>query len=167
MKTSKTKRKDGHVVDDEVKLYCANCYIEHLRSIEMSMKVCTEELQIYKDRLDIMGISYDSVKVSGSHHQTNVADGVIEVINRIDDMVAHMAYQNQEVTEARKIFNQLEQKESYALKAYCFLGKTWVNICKELSYKNYGSVMKLRKRALINLYPLMPEEWRRCIPKAV
>lgn len=40
------------------------------------------------------------------------------------------------------------------------LGKTWEMVCVEMGY-SYSGMMKLRRRAVDEVYDLMPEEWRR------
>lgn len=155
------------MASDEVKLYCSGAYIEHLREIERSMRLNMEEVQMYKERLDIAGISYETPRVSGTPQGADMAENIIEVVTRVRDMVADMAYQSAEVAQARTIFSRLHGKKSYALRAYCFMGRTWADIQRELGYKTYGGVMKLRRASLIDLYEIMPEEWRNVIPKAV
>lgn len=45
-------------------------------------------------------------------------------------------------------------------------GVPWATI-ERLTYYSHSAVMKKRKRILIEIYDLMPEEWRRILPKAI
>lgn len=149
----------------DVKVYCAKEYLNYIRSLERRIRLLDEEIVHQRALLELSGVDY-SEGVSGSPSKSQLEAGVIKLQGMISEYCNELSEYVEQQKIAHSVLNQLTPKYRDVLKSYYVIGKTWEQICVDMSYSWQG-MMSLRRRALQEVYDYMPEEWRRySIPNA-
>lgn len=151
---------------EEVRVLCSAEYLKHVRDICRRIRTLREEIDEQRSFVELTGISLDE-RVASSVAHDKQEKVVIELINLIRDYTQELLLYVQEQRDAHNRLEQMEDSLSTSvLKKYYLMGKSWEEICVDVSY-SYAGMMKLRRKALISFYDYLPEEYRRySIPNA-
>lgn len=151
---------------EEVKRICAERYLEYVEDLESRIDSVAACIQKQKDRLDVMGVSYDCMQSNGSSRDT-LPDGIVKLMELVDkastDLVEYKEQRDIAVATIDKLPSLPMRK---AMRMHYLDGLSWVDVERVMFYSHSG-LMHLRKRAMVDIYDAMPEEWRRSLPKAV
>ena len=113
-----------------------------------------------------MGVSYDCMQSNGSSRDT-LPDGIVKLMELVDkastDLVEYKEQRDIAVATIDKLPSLPMRK---AMRMHYLDGLSWVDVERVMFYSHSG-LMHLRKRAMVDIYDAMPEEWRRSLPKAV
>lgn len=152
---------------DDVKRICAEAYLNHVRSLAVKIKSLQSEIDSQRALLEDGAVSY-AEKVSKSGNPKSFEEGVVELQELIEEFVTELAGYVDEQRTAHRAIRKLGKPEHIAaLTGYYVQGKTWREVCAKLGYSHDG-MMTLRKRAIVEVYDVMPEQWRRDpIPNAI
>lgn len=151
--------------NDEVKLYCATQYLNHIKELGRKIKQLDEEIAHHRALVELSGVDY-SEGVSGSSGKDQLESGVIKLQELIEESVNKRAEYVEQQIIANHVLSKLRPDHARALRAYYLKDKVWKEVCADMSYSWQG-MMSLRRRAIIETYDYMPEEWRRySIPNA-
>lgn len=152
---------------NEVKYICAKEYLEDVRAVIRKIQALQEYIDIQSSILMPRGISYgDKIKVCGMH------DKLERNVIKFNELMAHY-FDELELCldtqrEAVQIVNNLTRTEyQQALTMHYFNNQPWAYVCDVMGYTHDG-MMSLVRRAIIELYDYIPEEYRRyTIPAAI
>lgn len=146
----------------------ARTWLEAIRSLGERVDSTYKLVESMRDMLDgVKAIDPSSTRSSGS----SADDAMIERIERLHENVrGYLAllaeYEDMRVDARRRISTMANDAERKALTYRFLLGYPWEVICVEMFYTHDG-MMKLRRRAIVNAYEVMPLEWREPIHKAL
>ena len=151
--------------DPEVRRICATAYLDHLKSLKGKIDFIKEDIELLRD-IGGTAMSYRE-RVASSPNPKAFEDRMAsldETRRRWDLELAEFA---DELDMAHDVFLRMSSREgARALKSHYLLGRSWEMVCVEMGY-SYSGMMKLRHRAIDEVYDLMPERWRReTIPNA-
>lgn len=143
----------------EVRRICATAYLDHVRSLRMRIDALQEEIDPLRG---MVGTAMDyRERVSGSPNPKAFEDAVIRLQGLIADYCTEMAEFVDEQRVAHDVMQRLSRPEyGRALTAHYLTGKTWERCCVDMGY-TWDGMMSLRRKAVQEVYDLMPEEWRR------
>lgn len=154
------------VENEDVRRICAEEYMRHVSRTCRRMELEFERFEAEKARLDVLGVNYESVK-AGPAAKDSLPNGVIAFIGMVDSMEADLSEYAETVSEADAAINSLEDPDEAAALHYRYIvGAPWADVSRMLGYSE-RTTYRIKSAALAALYPLMPEEWRRMLPKAV
>jgi hypothetical protein len=154
------------VTNEDVKQLCAEKYLDYVSRLKGRVSFRINEIEEQKSKLEVLGIDYESSIAQGSVTNDKVPDGVIKLIEYIDWLDADLQIYKDDMQIAIGIIESLPSDLVEPARSHYIEGVPWVTI-ERLTYYSHSAVMKKRKRILIEIYDLMPEEWRRILPKAV
>lgn len=152
--------------DQEVRRICATAYLEHVRSLKLRIDAIAEQIEPLRE---MVGTTMDCrERVSKTPNHKSLEESVIRLQELIADYCTEMAEFVDEQRSAHDVICRLSKPErARALAGYYVNGKSWEMLCVEMGYSWQG-MMSLRKRAVDEVYDLMPEQWRRdAIPNAM
>lgn len=153
--------------DPNVKHHCAEAYMLYVRSLVVRVNIMRDEIERQKALLQPLGVKY-SDSVSQNVSGDSMENGVI----KLQEMIAEYTTELLEYVEQQRIAHEAvgelsKPERTKALTCHYLQGLTWEETCVKMSFSWHG-MMKLRKKALIELYDHMPERWRRDpIPNAL
>lgn len=153
--------------DPNVRHHCAERYMLYVRSLVVRINIMRDEIERQRALLLPAGIRYgESVACSVSGDA--MEDGVIKLQEMIGEYCTELVEYVEQQKAAHEALAKLSKPErTEALTHHYLQGITWEETCVKMDYTWHG-MMKLRKKALIELYDHMPEEWRRdAIPNAL
>lgn len=146
----------------------ARAWLEHVRDLG-------ERVQSMRALVDAEYAAIDGVRAidpsrEGHGGSGSTDDAMLEAIERITKHVREYAallseYEDERYDARRHLASMPEHSERAALTYRYLLGWTWESICVELHY-SYDGMMKLRRRAIVNAYDVLPNGWRDRIPRA-
>jgi hypothetical protein len=150
----------------DVRVICAAEYLKHIRSIGHRIAAIREEIDEQRSFVELTGISLNE-RVSTASSIDKQERAVIELRELIDDYVNELLIYVEEQKDAHSRLQKMENTiYSQVLTKYYLVGKSWEQICVEMSYSWQG-LMTLRRKALQAFYDYIPEEYRRyTIPNA-
>lgn len=154
------------VTNEDVKQLCAEKYLDYVSRLKGRVSFRINEIEEQKSKLEVLGIDYESSITQGSVTNDKVPDGVIKLIEYIDWLDADLQIYKDDMQIAIGIIESLPSDLVEPARSHYIEGVPWATI-ERLTYYSHSAVMKKRKRILIEIYDLMPEEWRRILPKAV
>lgn len=151
----------------DVKLHCAKDFLEYVRGLEIRIGYIQSEIESMRAKLELTGIQYRE-GVATSTKGDKLENGVIALQELIETYCTELAEYVELQEQAHKAVAKLKKAEhAKALTKYYLQHESWEQVCVEMGYSWHG-MMKLKRRALIEFYDYMPEEWRRnALPKAV
>lgn len=152
----------------EVKRICAEAYLKHVRSLAVKVRNLENDIAEQREQLDgITAIQYRE-QVTQTQQTDKFEQAVIKLQELIADYCTELAGYVDEQKTAHEVLRKLERPEHQcALKAYYVKAKSWEQVCVDMGY-SWGGMMKLRASAIVDVYDVMPEEWRRqVIPNAM
>lgn len=113
-----------------------------------------------------MGVSYDGIQ-SKRCNRDGLPNAVIAMMEIIDKAEADVAEYKEQIEIARSVILGIDEDAAYrVVMRHYFDGVAWSDVAHELNY-SIRSIYYMRDRALVEIYPLMPEEWRSSLPKAI
>lgn len=141
----------------------AESYCEHVRGLKLRMesaKAAYEEARGASD--GIKGIRYD--KIGGCSVVVHGDDAMAATIERLaktgDRMAESIAEWAREVEAFDALCAQLPSQSAYVLEMRYRNGASWGEIADRLRYSAEHVRGKLRNRALLELYAIMPLKWK-------
>lgn len=153
------------LIDDEAKLAKAEDYLMYVRSLSMLIRSKKEQIE-FEQECALSGVSYgEKIKVQPSR------DAIDNHIINIDSLINTYNMDLAEYIEAKKeatlALAKLSKPEYIvALISYYMNCHTWKQVCANMNY-SWGGMMKLRKKAIIELYEHIPEFWKsKVVPDA-
>lgn len=151
----------------EVIKHCSKAYLDYIRSLNLRIQTLQESIERQRSLMLPSGIAYTE-SVSQSLSGDDLEQGIIKLTDLITQYCTELAEYVEQEMIAHKLFESLSKPEyTVALTKYYLQGKSWEQVCVDMGYSWQG-MMSLRKKALVEVYYSMPEEWRRyTIPKAV
>lgn len=154
------------VTNEDVKQHCAEKYLDYVSRLKGRVSFRINEIEEQKSKLEVLGIDYESSIAQGSVTNDKVPDGVLKLIEYIDWLDADLQIYKDDMQIAIGIIESLPSDLVEPARSHYIEGVPWATI-ERLTYYSHSAVMKKRKRILIEIYDLMPEEWRRILPKAI
>lgn len=150
----------------EVIKHCSKAYLDYIRSLNLRIQTLQESIERQRALMLPSGIAY-SESVSQSTQGDTIEQGIIKLADLITTYCTELAEYVEQEMIAHRVFESLSKPEyTAAMTKYYLQGKSWEQVCVEMGYSWQG-MMTLRKKAIQEVYGLMPEEWRRyTIPKA-
>lgn len=159
-------REDGALAHDcETMKICVRAYLDYVRAIETTLSDIAEDIERIEARLELLGVSYDSVG-SGSGGRDALQDGVVKASELRDEWAGAMARHADDLAKAKLLCRPVHECR-YVLWMHAVDRLTWGETARKVGY----SVAQTRRMADVGmreLYYLMPEQWRRDpIPNAM
>lgn len=152
--------------DDEIKKICAKGYLDYIYRLNTRIKDVFASIETERSRLGIMGVSYDGIQSKGCNRD-GLPNAVIAMIEIIDKVEADVAEYKEQIEIARSVILGIEEDAAYrVVMRHYFDGVAWIDVAHEFNY-SIRSIYYMRDRALVEIYPLMPEQWRSSLPKAI
>ena len=155
----------------EYEQYCINQvepWLLKVRKAVDSAKRLEESAAAHYAKADnLKGIDYSAVRVQSSPTPDAIPNAVAEHIAIGDKLTAISENAKAWADEADAALAKMDsQDESMCLRLYYVHAvDSWDDVCDRMGLK-YDSVMKLRRRALISAYAVMPHSERDAIPQA-
>ena len=151
---------------DEYKYRQARSWLEHIRKLGADVASAKALVDSERELLDgLHGIDYAAVR--GNPDDDRLVNAIERTRAYIADFTAKQAEYEAERMDAYRRLDQLgDGIERQALTLRYLLGKAWEEICVEMSYSWQG-MMKIRKRAIIHAYDVMPNDKRDPLHPAV
>ena len=150
---------------DEYKSDQARKWLEHVKELGARIKLQEMLVKAERELLDgIKGVNYDSMPTAGN--VTDLTDQIMKLQHSIQDWSANLAEYIDVRRDAVERLRKLERpEESTCLIQRYVYGYQWHEVAKEMNYTRDG-VLKIRNRALVNAWEVMPPEHKDPIPKA-
>ena len=151
--------------DQEVRRICATAYLDHIRSLKTHIDSLQERIEPLREAI---GNTMDyRERVSASPNPKAFEDAVIRLQELIADYCTEIAEFAEEQHVAYGVTRRLSRPEyRMAIEMHYIDGKPWNAVCRAMGYTKDG-MMKLRRKAVDEVYDLMPESERRIhIPNA-
>lgn len=145
----------------------ARVWLEHIRGL--GEKVASTQAMIEAERDLMDGVrAIDPTKEGGS---SRADDAMVDIIERMERHVREFLvlvseYEDERMDARKRLAKLPEATERAALTYRYLLGWSWELICVEMNYTHDG-MMKLRRRAIVNAYDVMPLEKREPIYHAI
>lgn len=144
--------------DYEVMRYCVTDYMRYVRSLGETMRAIESDIAYQQARLNLMGVSYESVGCSGPSRDA-LPDGIcklLELRDRWSDEYAHCA----DDLEYARVLCKPGNVNRRAVWLHEVERMTWADVGMEIGYGE-RQAKRLAERGFIELYYMIPEEWRR------
>ena len=107
----------------------------------------------------------DLPKTAPNHDQ--LPNAVVALIELIADYCVELQGYVEEQHQTHEALSGIEDEAiRVALTSYYLLGKSWELCCTEMNY-TWDGMMKLRRRALLAAYEVMPRAWRDPVSRAI
>ena len=151
--------------DREVRRICATAYLDHIRSLKTHIDSLQERIEPLREAI---GNTMDyRERVSASPNPKTFEDAVIRLQELIADYCTEITEFAEEQHVAYGVTRRLSRPEyRMAIEMHYIDGKPWNAVCRAMGYTKDG-MMKLRRKAVDEVYDLMPESERRIhIPNA-
>lgn len=151
--------------DPFVRNHCATEYLDDLKATMGKMDSIREDIELLRD-VGTTTMDYHE-RVSSSPNPKKFEDRMLRLREKEDKWDEELEEFLEKIDVAHDVFLSMRNRDgARALNLHYMQGKTWEMVCVEMGY-SYGGMMKLRRRAVDEVYDLMPEEWRRnTIPNA-
>ena len=146
--------------DEEVKRHCATAYLEYIRALVVRIRSLQDEIEEKRALLEPSRSLYREA-VSRSLATDAFENGIIGLQELIARFCVELAEYVEQQALAHEVLHSLSRAEyTAALTGYYVQGKSWDRVCADMDYTRDG-MMKLRRRAILEVYDFMPESWRR------
>lgn len=152
----------------DIKKICVEAYLEYVKNIDEGIRTLKESIDRQRSLMLPSGLDYSGLIPSSSSSGDALANGVIKLQEMIAEYTTELAEYVEQQRTASLVFASLS-KPAYrlAFTKYYLQGKTWEQVCVEMAY-SYRRLMQIRSEGMLEVYDLMPEEWRRySIPNAI
>lgn len=140
----------------------AEAYCEHVRGLKLRMESAKAAYEEDRRAIDgIKAVRYDKI---GGTSQTHGDDAMMSLVERIDGsgraMTQAISEWMRECEEFDALCVQLPSQPAYVLVMRYRNGSSWGEIADRLRYSAEHVRGKLRNRALLELYAIMPLKWK-------
>lgn len=155
-------------MSDDFKQYAAGRYAEHVRAMKVRSDALDFDVRSMREDLTgVKGMVYSGMPSSPNAYGDAIPNGVARLEQLIDESMTALAEWLDVKKEACECFAKLDSR-SYALLTYYYANAlTWAETADRMGYKSKEHVQReVKPLALIALYDVMPEEWRRNLPNA-
>lgn len=140
------------------------------RVMSLKRRVDTLSAEIEEHRSIASGLS--SVESDGMPKPPNsspdsIPNAIIRLHELIADYVTELRGYVEEQDEAHRALLNIEDEQCReVLTRHYLLSRSWERCCVEMNY-TYDGIMKLRRRALLKAYDVMPHRWRDPLHQAI
>lgn len=145
----------------------ARAWLESVAAKGSAAAAAKEDCELLRDRISMSGNAM-GVRVSGGHiaDGSKIPDGLAALEESVSRYASLLAEYVDDAAEAHAALSRLKSAEGAAALTLRYLcGRPWKTVRKDLGYTQSG-LNHLVRRTLLELWPLMPAEWRR-MPKAM
>lgn len=147
----------------EVQKYCVEEYLRYVRSLEATMEAIESDIAKQNARLDLMGISYGGIGSTPSCDA--MPEGLIKLFELRDRWSEEYSTYSHDLEYARELCRPIYENR-YMLWVHYVEGKTWSQVARATCFSE-RQVRNKGMSGIVELYYVMPEEWRRyAIPNA-
>lgn len=153
------------VINEEIKLHIATQYAEYVSGIVRSTKTLPEEIDDLRERIALSGLALGD-KVATSATADAIPDGVAKLRELISRYATELIEYRELTEEMHNRLQMIDSVECEALKQHYLLLVPWEQLCVDMHY-TYRGMMKVRRRGLLQLYDVMPVEFKDVLPKAI
>lgn len=138
----------------------ASAYLEHVRSVAVEVREIEARVEEYRERMrSVGGASYDGMPPSAPYPDA-IPDAVVKLCGMVDEsMRALDAYAEEQRRASCAIANLSRAEYRAALSKHYLRCMPWEKVCEEMGY-TWDGMMKLRRKAVTEVYGHMPHEWR-------
>ena len=146
----------------------ARAWLEHVRALGERVESTKALIDSEYELMDgIRGIDYSAINVGGSASDDAMANAISKMQAHIAEYAALLSEYEDERHRARDRLAELSDfQERRALTLRYLLGWPWEAICVDMHYTHDG-MMKLRRRAIVSSYDVMPLDRREPIHHAI
>lgn len=150
---------------DDWRVEQAHAYLERVRRMGAD---CAGLRRLVEDARANLGAVRGLDYSRGGGSQTAGDDAIVNEIAAVQESVqAYVTrlaeYEDERHRAAMAVDRMPDPTEARVLRLRYLLGWKWENICVEVGY-SYDGIMKLRRRALVSFYEVMPRD---AIPRAL
>lgn len=151
---------------DDWRVEQAHAYLERVRRMGADCAGLRRLVEDARANLGaVRGLDYSR---GGGGTQTAGDDAIVNEIAAVQESVqAYVTrlaeYEDERHRAAMTVDRMPDPTEARVIRLRYLLGWKWENICVEVSY-SYNGIMKLRRRALMSFYEVMPRD---AIPRAL
>ena len=150
---------------DDWRVEQAHAYLERVRRMGAD---CAGLRRLVEDARANLGAVRGLDYSRGGGSQTAGDDAIVNEIAAVQESVASYVaklaeYEDERHRAAMAVDRMPDPTEARVLRLRYLLGWKWENICVEVGY-SYDGIMKLRRRALVSFYEVMPRD---AIPRAL
>lgn len=151
--------------DYEAMKHCVEEYLRYIASIPKTLEIIDGEMAYVQSRLTLCGYSYEGMR-GGSSSGDQLPEGVIKLMElrqRRDDECAHFADDH---ARAQDLCLPIHPNRHVVWLHYVD-GHSWDAGVRVYGYQD-RQTRRMGEQGIVELYYLMPEEWRRNpIPNAM
>lgn len=151
---------------DDWRVEQAHAYLERVRRMGADCAGLRRLVEDARANLGaVRGLDYSR---GGGGTQTAGDDAIVNEIAAVQESVqAYVTrlaeYEDERHRAAMTVDRMPDPTEARVIRLRYLLGWKWENICVEVGY-SYNGIMKLRRRALVSFYEVMPRD---AIPRAL
>ena len=150
---------------DDWRVEQAHAYLERVRRMGAD---CAGLRRLVEDARANLGAVRGLDYSRGGGSQTAGDDAIVNEIAAVQESVASYVtklaeYEDERHRAAMAVDRMPDPTEARVIRLRSLLGWKWENICVEVGY-SYDGIMKLRRRALVSFYEVMPRD---AIPRAL
>ena len=150
-----------------VRIKCARSYMEHVGDLMTECAVLSARAHRIRERLGLQAVLYsDSPRASVSRNDA-IPDAVASLDEALAERDALLGHVAAEIAECQDTVNKLSDPRCRAiLDAKYLQGMTWGEV-EQATHLTERWCRELRDNGLVELYDLMPHQWRMAIPRAL
>ena len=144
----------------------ARAWLESVAAKGSAVAAAKDDCERLRDRISMSGNAM-GMRVSGGHiaDGSKIPDGLAALEESVSRYASMLAEYVGDAAEAHAALSRLRSEDGAAALTMRYLcGMPWKRVEGDLGYSHSG-MTHLVRRTLLELYPLMPAEWRR-MPKA-
>ena len=172
MMEAATDRKAATVMDEELQRYRtdqAEAWLMKVRKAVGYAKALEESAAYHFAAADnLKSMDYSAIRVTTSPTPDQIPNAVIAHIEAGKALGEVAASASERIAQAARALSQMDDAtEAMCLQLYYVDAlETWEHVCVRMHY-TYDGMMKLRRRALLHAYDVMPHVERDAIPTAL
>lgn len=146
---------------DKYKRRQAAAWLESVAKLrEHCAALQTEIDDVRQSASGLSGMDYSAPAVSKSPSADSIPNAVVRIQSLISDYCTELASSLEERKKAHDALARMEDKaHASALRRHYLAGQPWELVCVEMGY-SWDGMMKLRRRALVEAYDVMPVDRR-------
>lgn len=149
------------LIDDEARLLKSESYLMHVRSLSMLIRSKKEQIE-FEQECTLSGVDYGE-KITVQPTRDAIDNHIISLAALVDTYNTELAEYIEAKKEAAQVLKKLSKPEyTVALTSYYMNCYTWEQVCVDMNY-SWGGMMKLRQKAIIELYDHIPEFWKSAV----
>lgn len=143
----------------EVQRHCVKAYLTSMRGINERMARLSGNIMDVCDKLDVMGVVYDKVNVSGgSASDGKIPDGLAQLEELKRAYVDMMSTEYVQYMKARELCDK-RHRGRYAAWLHYVDGHCWATVGRMMGYSK-SQAHRMALVGITEIYQGMPEKWR-------